>query len=97
MAANEQQPLLPSDPTIDDCKRHIRELVRWVGPGFHPDTDFHDYVIADTGRRSYDPADADALNADLDRAVELLDAAAIDPCAIGLPVQRRLLRAMGAQ
>jgi len=91
------RPILPRNATIEDAKEHIRALVRWVGPGFHPDTDFHAYVVADTGVRSYEPLTADGLNADLDRATAILTTAGIDPCAIGFPVQRRLLRAMGVR
>lgn len=94
MAPKQQKPILPTSPTVDDAKRHLRSLVRWVGPGFHPDTDFHDYVLTDTGERSYEPSAADALNADLNSAVRILEAAGIDPCAVAMPVQRRLLLAI---
>jgi len=97
MSNHHPRPTLPPEATVDEARRYIRALVRWVGTGFHPDTDFHDYVRGDSGQRSFEARDADALNADLDRAIRAMNAAGIDPVEIALPVQRRLLRQMGVR
>ena len=86
------RPLLPKSPTNRDCIRHVQRLVRWIGPGFHPDTEFQEYVDEE-GERLFDCATCAALEADLSRAWATLDAAGIGIYAVAAPVQRRMLRA----
>jgi len=89
------EPILPETATANDAIRYVRALVRWIGPGFHPDEDFHGYVNLDTDRPLFESDQATRLNRELDRAVALLDAVGVDPCYVGVRVQHRLLREMG--
>ena len=92
MRVEEQhEPKLPGQPSRLEAEEFIRSLVRWAGPGFHPDTDFNDYVTADAGIRSYPVAQADRLNSALDRAIAVLGRGDEDVYDIAAPVQRALL------
>lgn len=72
------------------AKRCVRELVRAIGPGFHPDTQFGDYVQGD-GNALFEPDVADRFDTDFEQVLTILEAAGVDPCEVGLPIQRRLL------
>jgi hypothetical protein len=87
------RPVFPSVLTAKTAAQFVRELTRWVGPGFHPETDFHEYVSGD-GSRSYSSQVADELNAEFESAASMLEAHGIDPCEIGLPEQRKLILQM---
>jgi hypothetical protein len=84
-------PTLGTSPTLNDAKRFVRVLTRWIGPGFHPDTDMSDYLAGD-GTKTFTASQSASLNCDLDRARTVLDDAAIDICSVALPVQRRILQ-----
>lgn len=84
----------PHDLTPSGAKRFIRTLVRQIGPGFHPDTPMSTYVRSDN-RRLFLRRDAVQFDDALATAYEILERVGIDPCAVALPVQRRLLRADG--
>jgi hypothetical protein len=87
------RPVFPVDLSVKSATKFIRELTRWVGPGFHPDTDFRDYVTND-GLRTYSDEDADTLNSELEAAASTLERQGIDPCEIGLPIQQRMILQM---
>jgi hypothetical protein len=91
-----QEPLLPLSPSLADCKKYMRDLVQWIGPGFHPDSVFEDYVTPSL-EHCFSSADAERLNALLEKAMTVLANAGIDPCEIALPVQRKLLRQAGCR
>lgn len=75
---------------IATAKRCIRELVRAIGPGFHPDTQFGEYV--DPSGTAIFAADVAArLDDGFELLLSTLEFAGIDPCEIALPVQRRML------
>lgn len=69
----------------------LRGVTKAIGPGFHPDTPGADYLHGESGAALLTPEQAQRLDADLDRAFELLEAAGRDPYAIAGRVQRRLL------
>jgi hypothetical protein len=78
---------------IATAKRCIKELARAVGPGFHPDTRFDEYV--DSSGAAIFAADVAArLDDGFELLLATLDSAGIDPCEVALPVQRRLLSRM---
>lgn len=77
--------------TVFDATEWLCETVRFIGPGFHPDTPMDDYIHED-GSRSFNPAEALSLQSQLDQACDIVEAVGIDPCEICLPVQRQLLR-----
>ena len=87
------RPIFPVVLSVKSAVKYIRELTRWVGPGFHPDTDFYDYVRRD-GQRSYSDQDADELNSELESAASMLEFHGFDPCSVGLPVQRKMILQM---
>ena len=84
------RPIFPVVLSVKSAVKYIRELTRWVGPGFHPDEDFHDYVKHD-GQRSYSDQEANELNSELEAAASMLEFHGIEPCRIGLTVQRKTL------
>ena len=83
------RPTLPDNLTTEDAIEYVRNLVRWVGPGFHPDTDFADYTFGDAA--SFPAADAVAMNAELERAIDVLEAGGEDVYEIGREVQREMM------
>ena len=86
------EPTLPEPATGHDAVRYVRSLVWWIGPGFHPDNDFHEYINVNTDELLFSPSQADRLNKEFGRAAEILDAAGVDVCAVAFPVQYRMLR-----
>jgi hypothetical protein len=74
---------------IATAKRCIRELVRAIGPGFHPDTRFDEYVDS-SGAALFAADMAARLDAGFELLLSTLESAGIDPCAVALPTQRRL-------
>ena len=89
------EPVLPKNADATDAVRFVRAIVNWIGAGFHPDGDFHDYVNVDTGKHILGIDQATRLNRELDRAVTLLDGAGVDVCDVAIRVQHRVLREMG--
>ena len=86
-----QEPNLVDTPSKTDVALFVRALVQWVGPGFHPDTDFNDYVKGETNVPSYSKKQASRLNAKLDRAIAVLSDGEEDVYDIAAPVQHALL------
>ena len=78
---------LPENATLVQAVRWLRRLVRYVGPGFHPDTSFHDYVRPD-GSTSFTREDASTLEADLIRSFRIFSRAHAEIYAIALAAQR---------
>jgi hypothetical protein len=72
------------------AKRSIRDLVRAIGPGFHPDTRFDKYVDS-TGAAIYAADVAANLDDSFELLLSTLESAGIDPCEVALPVQKSLL------
>lgn len=85
-------PLLPRGSSVDDAKVFMTELLGLVGAGFHPDTDFKDYVSVTSGRKIFSTKDAERLNQGLGRAMLILQQGGIEPYAVALKSQRKLLR-----
>ena len=84
-------PQLPQDALAIDALIFMREITKAIGPGFHPDTPGSDYVNIHTNVPSFTAQDAARLDADLDKALELLESAGRDPYKIGCRVQRRMM------
>ena len=89
------EPVLPDKAAANDAVRYVRALVRWIGPGFHPDEDFHEYVNIETGKHILGIDQATRLNRELDRAVDLLDRVGVEVYEVAIRVQHRVLREMG--
>lgn len=86
--------LLPVEATSVEVAAWVRRLVRFIGPCFHPDQDFEQYLRGD-GQRLFAPVECDRLAKNLKRAWVIFDHAGVDLYGIALPVQRRMLRAGG--
>ena len=82
---------LPAGPELPQAVAWVKDLVRFVGPGFHPDTPFEDYITHD-GVPSFTPRQCILLKTGLQRAWGVLDAAQKDLYAVTFRVQRLLLR-----
>ena len=87
-----EPPRLPENAGVKEAAKWVDSIVRFIGPGFHPDERFDSYINLYSGERSFAPELCNQLQRDLDRARSILDAAGIDICDVALPVQRRLLR-----
>lgn len=83
---------LPATATPGQAAAWVRRLVRFVGPGFHPDTTFDEYVKPD-GTPSFSSRQCDTLERGLQTAWAVLDRAGRDIYSIALSVQRRMLAA----
>jgi hypothetical protein len=80
---------ISSAPTVTDAasaEAFIRWCCRSIGPGFHPDTPFKDYVEAADRSPTFNEADAATLQARMDAAFGLLD----DPSSIALDEFERM-------
>lgn len=84
------RPSLSKSPTVTEAKQFVRTLIRWIGAGFHPDTDMADYVM-DDGSKCFSPRLAAELNCDLYLVWGVLESESIDIYALSLPVQRQIL------
>lgn len=82
---------LPDGAGPAEAARWIRELVRFVGPGFHPDTNFSEYVDW-CGKRSFLAEEGSVLADRLAHAWSILDNAGISIYTVAFREQRRLLR-----
>jgi len=87
----QDEPYLGNEPTRNEVEEFVRSLVRWIGPGFHPDSDFNDYVMSESGAPLFPPAQASRLNENLDRAISVLGDEGEDVYDIAAPVQYALL------
>ena len=72
---------MPIVLTVEPAKLSIYQLPEWIGPCFHPDTDFHDYALAD-GTNSITTTEANQLNCNLKAVTNYLNGYRIDPCEI---------------
>jgi hypothetical protein len=82
---------LPETPTVREAISWVRGLARYIGPGFHPDTPFCDYVQPD-GKPSFTGEQCESLERELERAWKCLDAGGIDIYRVGLPMLKRMMR-----
>lgn len=64
--------------TISDVTDFIRECMDDHDLAFHPDTPFHDYVDMETGKPTFTPAQADALQERLEQAFEICEKEDVD-------------------
>ena len=81
---------LPAGPELSQAVAWVKDLVRFVGPGFHPDTPFEEYNTLD-GAPSFTPRQCAIMKTGLQRAWSVLDAARKDLYAVAFRVQRNLL------
>jgi hypothetical protein len=85
-----RRPHLSKTPSTKECVAYVEALTRWIGPGFHPDTCFREYVDGD-GKKILTAATCRELEEDLGRARDGLRQAGIEIYAVALPVQRLLI------
>ena len=78
-----------------DAVAYVRKLVRAIGPGFHPDERFANYVTVKDGMPVFTADECLRLETALRRAWRILDSAGVDIYAVGLREQRRVLRRAG--
>ena len=84
---------LGGNPTPDECRKWLREVCRWLGPGFHPDTRGEEYVCSSSATVDSGPLlttqEADLYNNGIDACFALL---CDEGYHIGLDEQRQMLR-----
>lgn len=90
-------PDLPADADVEATKAYVRQLVRTIGPGWHPEDPQDSYVNLDTGAPVLTNRQSTRLSSDVRCATRILAVAGIDICAVALPVQKALLRKMGVR
>lgn len=83
-------PTLPIPADAKDAIVWLRQITKWIGPGFHPDTDSLDYVLED-GSQVFSASEGVRFDLDLYRSFLLLDAEGKNPYDVAIKVQRRLL------
>ena len=85
---------LRDNPTLDQCRDWLREVCRWLGPGFHPDTRGEEYVSSSPGSIGSRPLlrteEVSLYNHGIDVCFTILGN---EVYVIGLDEQRRMLRA----
>jgi len=69
--------------TVDDVKTFFTKLMKEDSLNLHPDTPFSDYVDKQ-GKDTFTPEQAKKLDAMMDKAFEICDAAGVDIYSIGL-------------
>lgn len=75
-----------------DARRWLRDATMLAGGGFHPDNAGRDYVLIDSGGRTFTDEEADAFDRALTRAWEALERAGRDIHEEGHSLAMRLLR-----
>jgi len=82
------------NPAPAQCRRWLRDVCRWLGPGFHPDTRGEDYVVRQAASTELHPllsaADLTRYNDGLAACFRALGDQVYE---IGLKEQRRMLKA----
>ena len=79
---------LPGDSSRRHAIRWLKQLIRYVGHGFHLDTTPNDYTSPE-GRPLFSPSDCVVLERSLDRLLKILGAE--EPREIGADVTANLL------
>ena len=74
---------LPGDSSRRHAIRWLKQLIRYVGHGFHLDTTPNDYTSPE-GRPLFSPSDCVVLERSLDRLLKILGSE--EPCEIGADV-----------
>ncbi len=77
---------LCSKSTRNDAEAWYFQLIRFIGAGFHPDTDAADYIDLQTGKQLFSKKQADEINNNLDVVFDIIP----DPYKLGLPVVQDL-------
>lgn len=85
--------LLPENPQKADAVAFVESAMTAIGLGFHPDTDFAEYIHGETGRPLFSHDDSLILNWQIVRAGELLAGEEEDVCDVCI----RLAQALFAQ
>lgn len=80
-------------PTAKECALHgvteeLKKMTQDVGIGFHPDTDFNDYISVYTGKRLFFKKTAKVLNARLQECFDLANKYELDVYEIALSVRK---------
>ncbi|MGH7130345.1 MAG: hypothetical protein ACREJO_00150 [Phycisphaerales bacterium] len=75
--------------TTTEAIKWLRRATHEIGPGFHPDTPASDYVAAASGMPLFGAQDAEAFDANIGRAFELLGEEVYE---YGGHIQRALLQ-----
>ena len=78
---------LCSNSTRNDAEEWYFQLIRYIGAGFHPDTDATDYIDLQTGKLLFTKKQAEEINSSLDVVFDTIP----DPYKLGLPVVQDLL------
>ena len=85
---SDMQTVLPQNASQEIAREWLIEIINYVGPGFHPDTDASDYIDISTGNQLFSCKEAEEINRSLETVFAVLD----DPYEIGLPVALKLLK-----
>ena len=80
--------------SIEQCRNWLREVCRWLGPGFHPDTRGEEYVSSSPGSIGPGPLLTAEEVTLYNRGIEGCFAVLGDEVyVVGLDEQQRMLRA----
>lgn len=88
---HDELPEIPHDAGERDAIISPRNVTKWLGAGFHPDSRGEDNVCVDDDRPTFEPEDAVKFNCDLDKSFELLAERGRNSYDVAIKVQRRLL------
>lgn len=86
----QNEPEFPQVIHLESAKEYIRQIVRWLGPGYHCE-DHVGNLVYPNGESCFSDEDADRIEAQLQTIYDYLNLHGIDPCGVALPVARRLL------
>lgn len=78
------------NPSVDSAKRCMTDLTETIGPGFHPDTPFSDY-IDENWSPLFEVERSEYLDRALDEVMSILRYFEVDSYDVANEVQRRLL------
>lgn len=79
-----------SDLQLSDVRSILRMFIKKIGLGFHPDTDFNDYVCRDTGEPSLTLAMAYVWNDYLDACFGACEREGVDIYEESMNIAREL-------
>ena len=75
---------------LESAKVFLEGITRMIGPGFHPEEDFRNYVNPENIRCFTDEV-ADDLNRSMELVYSVMGEYGIDPCDVAHPIQMKMI------
>jgi hypothetical protein len=71
---------------IEDVKKFLKDCIYKLGMGFHPDTDFNDYIEVNTDKVVFPAEQAERLNVKMEQAFKICEQEGEEIYKLGLEI-----------